>query len=195
MLSRRTFLKTAALAAGTVLVPAVSAAAEEDLPLFFPQDPDVTRFTSSFGYVKPDGRVHMGNDLHAPKHSPVYAAADGIVTRMGWGARSGYYLVVAHGSGWETFYIHLNNDRIRGDDRRGPELAFAPGIVDGGFVLAGQQVGYVGNSGNAEGTSPHTHFELHYRGRAIDPYPALRAAYRRIVEAQTVTPLPLIPFR
>lgn len=195
MLTRRTFLKTAALAAGTVLVPAVGAAADEELPLFFPQDPDLTRFTPSFGYVKPDGRVHMGIDLHAPKHSPVYAAADGVVTRMGWGSRSGYYAVIAHGAGWETFYIHLNNDRMRRDDRRGPELAFTPGIVEGGFVLAGQQIGYVGNSGNAEGTSPHTHFELHYRGRATDPYPACRAAHRRIMEARAITPIPLIPFR
>ena len=195
MIDRRTFLKTAALAAVAVALPAGPAAAGSDLPLFFPQDPDLTRFSSSFGYVKPDGRVHMGNDLHAPKHSPVFASADGVVTRMGWGTRSGWYAILAHGGGWETVYIHLNNDRMRGDDRSGPELAFAPGLSEGAFVVAGQQIGYVGNSGNAEGTSPHTHFELHYRGRAVDPFPALREAHRRVLEARSVATIPIVPYR
>jgi peptidoglycan LD-endopeptidase LytH len=193
-LDRRTFLRSLAVAGLGAVVPALPAMGDESIPLYFPQDPEVTRFSSSFGYVKPDGRVHKGNDLHAPKHSPVYAAADGVVTRLGVGVLAGYYAVIAHGGGWETFYVHLNNDRRRGDDRRGHELAYAEGIERGVFVAAGQQIGFVGNSGNAEGTSPHTHFELHRDGRAIDPYPALVSAFRRVREARSLGDVPLVPF-
>ena len=140
----------------------------------FPQDPGVTEFTPSFGRIKDDGRRHSGIDLMAPKLSPIYAVADGLITRLGRSGRSGYIIKIDHGEGVQSWYMHLNNDNPGTDDGRGGQAwAFAPGLAEGTQVLAGQFIGYVGDSGNAEGTDPHTHFELHVSGTAVDPYPYL----------------------
>ncbi len=88
--------------------------------------------------------------------------------------------MLQHRAGWETWYMHLNNDNPNTDDGRAPrDLMFAPGLEVGDFVAAGDLIGFVGDSGNAEGTEPHTHFELHHNGRTINPYPYLVAAYER----------------
>lgn len=140
----------------------------------FPQDPAVTTFTSTFHASKPDGRVHEGIDLMAPKLSPVFAVADGVITKLGDGPRSGNIIMIDHGNGFDSWYMHLNNDDPGTDNGRGgAEWAFAPGLEEGSTVLAGQFIGYVGDSGNAEGTDPHTHFELHFNNRPINPYPYL----------------------
>ncbi|NIQ53493.1 MAG: peptidoglycan DD-metalloendopeptidase family protein, partial [Gammaproteobacteria bacterium] len=82
--------------------------------------------------------------------------------------------------GWESWYIHLNNDTPGTDDgRAGNGEIFGPGIEEGAFVRAGQVIGYVGDSGNAEGTHPHTHFELYQWGELVDPGPFLVDAFER----------------
>jgi murein DD-endopeptidase MepM/ murein hydrolase activator NlpD len=137
----------------------------------FPQDPEVTEFYPTFNAPKPDGRRHKGIDLSAPKLSPVFAVADGVITRMGAGRRSGNIIKIDHGGEVQSWYLHLNNDSPGTDDGHGGRRwAFAPGLEEGSRVLAGQFIGYVGDSGNAEGTSPHTHFELRINGVAVDPY-------------------------
>lgn len=130
--------------------------------------------------------THMGVDIFSKKGSPVVAVADGFVSRMSRGERSGYYIVIRHGDGWESFYLHLNDD-TRGTDngRGGRSTAFAADVGVGDFVEAGQVIGYVGDSGNAESTSAHTHFELHRNGRAVDPYHHIeQARERRLLEIQ-----------
>lgn len=152
----------------------------EDLHLAFPQDPDVTWFLDTFGARRGGGHVHIGVDLHAPKGSPVYAIAPGVVTRVSIGQRAGAYLQIDHGPTWSSWYMHLNTDEPGTNNGRGGlDTAFAPGIEVGVFVDAGQLIGYVGDSGNAEGTVPHTHFELHRNGRAVDPFPMLVQAHTR----------------
>ncbi|MEX1005350.1 MAG: M23 family metallopeptidase [Acidimicrobiia bacterium] len=154
------------------------------LHLVFPQDPQLTWFLDTFGAGRAGGHVHIGNDLHAPKGSPVYAIAPGVVTRMAISGRAGAYLGVDHGSDWASWYMHLDNDDPGTDNGRGGfETAFAAGISEGSFVDAGQLIGFVGDSGNAEHTVPHTHFELHRNGRAIDPYLLLTQAHERALLA------------
>ena len=140
----------------------------------FPQDPAVTEFSSSFGAVRSEGRRHQGNDLMAPKMTPVYAVADGTVLSLKHSTRAGWYIRLGHKGDWETWYIHLNNDRPGTDDGRAKQSQiFAKGLEVGDEVVAGRVIGYVGDSGNAEPSSSHTHFELHHRGRIVNPYPYL----------------------
>lgn len=151
----------------------------ERLHLTFPQDPEMTWFLDTFGDQRA-GHRHIGVDLHAPKGSPVLAVAPGVVTRMSIGGTAGAYLVVDHGPGWTSWYMHLDTDEPGTDNGRGGvDTAFARGIALGSFVDAGQLIGFVGDSGNAEHTEPHTHFELHHNGRAIDPYTMLVQAHER----------------
>jgi murein DD-endopeptidase MepM/ murein hydrolase activator NlpD len=170
----------------TILLFPQPASAKDNRPdfeLFFPQDPTVTHFTSSFGAAR-DGHRHQGNDLMAPKLTPVYAAADGVVIRVAKSSKAGRYVVLAHGDLWETWYMHLNNDTPgRNDGKAAMDLTVGPGIEEGAQVWAGQLLAWVGDSGNAEGGSSHTHFELHYKGRAINPYPYLTAAHQRALAA------------
>lgn len=169
---RRLSIVSAVIALFGLSLPA--AAAVPVAEFVFPQDPDVTEFYPHFNTPKPDGRRHKGIDLMAPKLSPVFAVADGVIIRIGAGRRSGNMIMIDHGDGVQTWYLHLNNDSPGTDDGRGGQTwAFAPGLQEGSQVLAGQFIAYVGNSGNAEGTSLHTHFELRINGVAVDPYPYL----------------------
>src|SRR5262249_46808155 len=78
--------------------------------------------------------------------------------------------------GWEYWYIHINNDTPGTDDGANPrQWRFAPGIAVGTHVKAGQFIAYMGDSGDAETTQAHLHFELHEpSGTAIDPYTSLK---------------------
>lgn len=176
------------LVALVLMVVALPAQAAEptDFELFFPQDPLVTEFTSSYGAPR-SGHSHKGNDLMAPKMTPVYAVAAGTVLWVNDRGSAGRYVTIDHGNGWETWYMHLNNDTPGTDDGAAP-LEFGVVVEVGERVETGQLVGYVGDSGNAEGSSSHTHFELHRDGRPIDPYPYLVAAYERAISHGWLAP-------
>lgn len=117
-------------------------------------------------------RLHEGVDVLAPKMTEVYAVADGVVS---WTGSRCCSVFIQHDDGWMSWYIHLNNDTPGTDDGRG--WGIAEGVVAGARVTAGQVIGWVGDSGNAEDTPPHLHFELHdARGVIVDPYPALALA-------------------
>lgn len=183
--TRRRFLRVlvGATAAGALTpITSLPAWAADDPFLYFPQDPLVTYFSSTFGAARSGGRRHQGNDLMAPKLTPVFAAAPGIVTIVSDGPTSGRYLVIEHAGGWSTWYMHLNNDE-RGADRGRVDwsMTLTPGIEVGASVTGGQQVAFSGDSGNAEGTGAHTHFELHRDGRAVNPFRHLVGAYDRAV--------------
>lgn len=84
-------------------------------------------------------------------------------------------IVVRHDDDWESWYIHLDNDTPGTDDGEGRGIA--EGLEPGVRVTAGQVIGYVGDSGNAESTPAHVHFELRTPdGVPVNPYEALRAA-------------------
>jgi murein DD-endopeptidase MepM/ murein hydrolase activator NlpD len=168
-----------------IVAPASFAQAHQADPppfeLSFPQEVDKTTFHNDWGDRRSGGRGHTGTDLMATeKMVEVYAAADGVVGRIDETRRPGRHLYIDHGGGWETLYIHLNDDNFGTDDGDAPwYLTLAPGIESGVEVKAGQLIGWAGDSGNAEGASPHTHFELQYNGQSINPYPYLNSAFER----------------
>jgi murein DD-endopeptidase MepM/ murein hydrolase activator NlpD len=180
--SRFLGIASAVATAITLLTPAAPALAAPEPPfeIRFPQETEVTVFSSSFGAGRSGGRSHTGNDLMAPKMTEVYAAYDGVVTVVGTSGLAGRYVEIDHGDGWSTRYIHLNNDDPGTDNGSADwDLTVSPGLAEGSVVSAGEQIAWVGDSGNAEWTGSHTHFEIVYQGREIDPYEILRGAFAR----------------
>lgn len=155
-----------------------------------------TTFSDDFGDPRPGG-VHQGNDLVAARHTPVVAAEAGTVERWTRSASAGCMLYLHGRSGTTYLYIHLNNDLGAGNDNRGrctPGVAYAPGLRNGQKVAAGALLGFVGDSGDADGAHPHLHFELHPGGRrAVSPYRWLKRARHLLYPGSTaqdsVTPL------
>ena len=132
-------------------------------------------------------RKHMGQDLMGPKMTPLVAPFDGVVTsvKRETTVGGGNYVAIAAdrgpAAGWAAIFIHVNNDSPGTDDGMGTaNWSFPAGIAPGARVLAGQLVGWRGDSGNAEGTGPHLHFELHkgtgWGGVVYNAYPSLIAA-------------------
>jgi hypothetical protein len=159
--------------------------------LIFPVVAQVT-YTSDFGAPRAGG-AHEGNDLMAAKRSPVVAAEAGKVKYWTTSARAGCMLYLYGESGTTYLYIHLNNDVTKGNDNRGKCVrGTAYTVKDGAKVAAGQQIAYVGDSGDANGGNPHLHFEVHPAGgRAVDPYPYLQAAQRLLFVAKAGSPFAL----
>ena len=133
---------------------------------------------SSFGAPRDGGaRRHLGVDIFAPKLTPVVAVANGVVTEVNGPGPNCCWVKMRHDDGWSSVYIHLNNDTFGTDDGRGDGVR--PGLKAGDPVLAGEVIGWLGDSGNAETATPHLHFELRMRnGTPIDPLPSLRWAQR-----------------
>lgn len=134
-------------------------------------------YYSGFGAPRDGGRrSHVGVDLMAPQMTPVVAVADGVVARIKIDSgTAGTYVAVDHDDDWSSWYLHLNNDRYGTDDGRG--VGVRPDLAVGDRVKAGELIGWVGDSGNAETTAPHLHFEVHLpSGEPIDPYASLVSA-------------------
>jgi murein DD-endopeptidase MepM/ murein hydrolase activator NlpD len=119
-------------------------------------------YTDTFGAFRADTGFHEGNDIFAAAGTPVVAVTAGRLNRVGTLRISGNRLWVKSFNGDCFFYAHLS--------------AFATDARNGLRVKAGQVVGFVGSTGDAEKTPPHLHFEVHPGcGAAVDPYPFLRA--------------------
>jgi len=175
-------LLAASLLLGLALAGGAGAAKQRnrDVPtLVFPVAAPTT-FTDDFGDPRSDGPPHPGNDLLAARKSPAVAAEAGTVTFWTTSATAGCMLYLHGDSGTTYEYIHLNNDVGKGNDNKGscvPGTAYAPGLADGDRVEAGQPVGFVGDSGDANRLHPHLHFEVHPGGgEAVDPFPYLKRA-------------------
>lgn len=160
---------------------AVATIARADLVVIdFPIGDVTTRFRNDWRDRRSGGRRHEGTDIYADKGTPIVAVADGFIRSMHAGGKGGYMLRIEHADDWETWFMHLDNDRPGTDDGGGGEsAAFATGLEIGDFVEAGQVVAFVGDSGNAESGDPHVHFELHHLGRKVNPYPQLITAWER----------------
>jgi hypothetical protein len=142
-----------------------------------------TSYTNDFGDPRSSGG-HLGNDIMAAKRAPVVAVERGRVLKHTSSSNAGCMLYLHGKSGTTYMYIHLNNDRtLRNDNRGGCRngIAYAPGLKRRQWVRAGQLIGYVGDSGDANGIASHLHFEVHPNGgRAVSPYRHLRAAYEHL---------------
>jgi Ca2+-binding RTX toxin-like protein len=153
-----------------------------DYPLAFPLGGPYTMFDSFYSpRCCGDGVVHHAQDLMADKMTPVYAAASGTISYVNWTSTGPpdpercCTIALRHDDGWESWYIHLNNDTPGTDDGQG--WGIAPGIEVGVHVEAGQLIGWVGDSGNAEDTDSHLHFELH------DPFDVYVNPYQALLDA------------
>ena len=121
-------------------------------------------YSDTYGAVRSDvpGGWHHGDDIFAPLGAPLLAVAHGTVFSVGWNKVGGWRLWLRDDRGWEYYYAHLS--------------AYSPLAVNGAVVNAGDVLGFVGNTGDAQGTPYHVHFEVHpvgllglgYDG-AVDP--------------------------
>ena len=147
-------------------------------PIVFPVV-GMSRYGDTFNST-PKGLL-PGNDVVAGKKALVVAAESGQVKFSSRFKAAGCMLYLYGKSGTTYEYLHLNNDISSRNDNEGHCIAgtaYAPGLVSGQKVQAGQLLGFVGDSGVANGTQPHVHFEIHRGGRAINPYPFLNRAQR-----------------
>lgn len=143
-------------AAGTAVVPMTAPAeptpsvSSTSAPFAHPV-PERTRIGDGLGA----GRDHHGQDFSAPQGTPVYAAHDGYVTTVRspdlWNGGYGGAVYIEGASGTETRYAHLS----------------ATAVLPDTFVLAGEQIGWVGSTGDS--TGPHLHFEVRTNGVLVEP--------------------------
>jgi hypothetical protein len=153
-----------------------------------------TTYIDDFGQPRAGGK-HEGNDLMATKKTPAIAVEAGKVKFWTTSASAGCMLYLYGVSGTMYEYIHLNNDLTMQNDNRGKCVAgvsYARGLKDGARVSAGQVIGYVGDSGDANGIHAHLHFEVHPGGgAAVSPYPYLQSAQHLLFFARVGTPFTL----
>lgn len=125
-------------------------------------------------------RSHAGVDIFGHKLAPLVAATDGTIVsvRRTAATSAGNKVVIEDDAGWRYYYFHLNNDAPGTDDGSNPQAWILPNRLRlGDRVSAGDVIGYLGDSGNAESTPAHLHFEIHPpRSKAINPTPSVQQA-------------------
>jgi murein DD-endopeptidase MepM/ murein hydrolase activator NlpD len=166
--------------ASAVLATAHASAASRDpsAQIIFPVIGAVS-YRDDFGEPRAQGG-HPGNDILADRHADVVAVEAGRIVFWTSSASAGCMLYLYGRSGTTYQYIHLNNDLTARNDNRGSCVAgvsYAPGLRDGQTVTAGELIGYVGDSGDANGLHPHMHFEVHPGGgKPVSPFAWLQRA-------------------
>ncbi len=135
----------------TVATIATSVAVPSRTPL------DNYRMSSNYGMrthpVLGGLRGHKGVDMAAPSGTPIYATADGMVSKAEWFSSYGNFIAIAHGAELETRFGHLSRMAVSAGQR----------------VRKGDLIGYVGSTGRS--TGPHLHYEVRVAGMAVDPTP------------------------
>jgi hypothetical protein len=172
------------LAAAAVAAPSGKTPSRIVFPVIGP-----AQYGNDYGDPRPQGR-HEGIDIVSVRRALAVAAEAGTVEFDSSEHGAGGCMLDLHGrSGTKYLYVHLNNDLTAKNDNRGrcvPGTAFPASLRSGAKVAAGEPVGYVGNSGDAEHADPHLHFELHPGGgEPTNPYPYLRRSQRLLFFAPT----------
>ena len=193
MISHRTTARGTLVLTLALLTLAGGASAAVPQKLVFPLLGAVT-YGDDFGQPRAGG-THQGIDIMATKRSLALAVEAGKVEFWKSSASAGCMLYLHGASGTDYYYIHLNNDLSAKNDTRGKCVAgtaYAKGLKNGAKVMAGQPVGFVGDSGDANGLHAHLHFELHPgRGAAVDAYPWLQPATHLLFSAPRGSPFTL----
>jgi Peptidase family M23 len=171
------------LAGAAVAAPSGKPPARIIFPVIGPAE-----YGDDYGDPRWQGR-HEGIDIVSVRRALAVAAEAGTVEFDSSAHGAGGCMLDLHGRSGTTYkYIHLNNDLTGKNDNRGrcvAGTAFPTGLRSGEKVAAGEPVGYVGNSGDADGANPHLHFELHPGGgESTNPYPYLRRAQRLLFFAR-----------
>lgn len=117
--------------------------------------PGYRRISSTFGYRKAPlagaSTNHKGVDFAASTGTPIYAAAGGTVTSAGYSGNAGNMIVINHGNGLQTYYMHCSKIYVSAGTK----------------VEKGQNIGAVGSTGNS--TGPHLHFQVMSGGVPVNP--------------------------
>ena len=120
------------------------------------------KLTSSYGMrvhpVLGGRRAHKGIDLAGPVGTPVYATADGVVSKAEWFSSYGLYVSLEHGGALQTRYGHMSRLNVAG----------------GQHVRKGDIIGFIGTTGRS--TGPHLHYEVRVNGEAVNPLPYMQQA-------------------
>jgi len=118
---------------------------------------DGARVSSGFGMRKHPilgySKMHQGVDLAAPTGTPIFAAGDGTIAKIGRNGTYGKYIRIRHGEAYSTAYGHVSR--------------FAKGLKSGSRVRQGQVIAYVGSTGRS--TGPHLHYEVLKGGKQVNP--------------------------
>ena len=130
--------------------------AQLSMPL---KDIKKTQIANTWGAPRGDSRRHEGQDIFAPKGTPILSATSGYVVKIGEDNLGGHTVSVIGDGGRKYYYAHLDS--------------YAPNLQVGDYVTRKTVLGYVGSTGNADGTPPHLHFGIYTSTGAIDPLPLL----------------------
>lgn len=132
--------------------------------VYWPVDGGQGAVISVIGDPRDGGhREHAGIDLSGPQGANIYAPISGTVIRVGWGGdMGGWRVTIRDAQGNEHYLAHM--------DPTSQGLWSSSGITVGASVSAGQVIGYIGTSGNAQGTTPHVHYGINEGGsNTYDP--------------------------
>ncbi len=128
----------------------------------FPVDEARKMFWDDWGQPRSGGRRHQGNDVLAQIGVPIRSIEDGVVEKVGSGGLAGLSITIVGNSGAKWFYAHLDEVET---------------LEPGDRVLAGEQIGTNGDTGNARG-APHLHLQWAPDGETWEnPYPVLVALW------------------
>ena len=123
------------------------------------QDVTKRQVADTWGAARGVGRRHEGQDIFAPRGTPILSATNGYVYKIGENNLGGQTVSVIGSGGRVYYYAHLDS--------------YAPGLEIGDRVSKRTVLGFVGTTGNAQGTPPHLHFGVYTFTGAINPLPLL----------------------
>jgi murein DD-endopeptidase MepM/ murein hydrolase activator NlpD len=173
-------------------------------PMMFPVLPDAklgkATWTDTYLAPRSGGRLHEGQDLMGAKLLKLLATVNGTIVELRHES-SGNSLYLEGDDGWFYCYLHINNDDPGTDNGANQfKYAFAPGMAIGKRVLQGEHIAYLGDSGNAEASGSHCHFEIRkpnthwYNAAAVNAKYSLDAAKPAVLRPK-VGPEAFAPFR